>query len=91
MTAAQILTITLSYIRTHGWTRGPGERGKARDLLMSMPVTNMQALALLRKAIDPDAQWVSLVEWNDQPGREMHEVEAVLEKAIELADMEFAA
>lgn len=78
---------TLAYIRKHGWTRGPGRRGEARDLLMSIPVSDTRVFALLREAIGPDEQWVSLIEWNDQPGRTQAEVEAVIIRAIELGEV----
>lgn len=92
MTPVEILEETLNTIRTNGWTRGPGQRGEARDLLMSIPITDMRVLALLRKAIDGDAKWVSLIEWNDQPGRTQAQVEETIVYAIYLAEeMDYAA
>lgn len=89
---AQHLRNALTRIRHHGWQQGAtGFTDGPRDLLMSLPNYGPEVLHALRTAIDPGAQYVSLIEWNDQIGRTVDEVVAVLEKAIVIAEVSVAA
>lgn len=89
-TTADHLRDTMNYLRLYGWAhRKPAPtqtRQEPRDLLSAVTYMSPEVLGCIREAIDPSAEHVSLIEWNDQPDRTYADVKAVLERAIEIAE-----